>query len=224
MSGPPRRPRVRDMDDDAVWREVIANVGLVHARVRRHVTGAGVEYDDLVQEGMLGLYRAVERFDPALGFTLSTYATRCIEHRILRTIAGEVHPVHVPHSTLQRVVRGRDPGPTGHDRILAAAALVVRARTYSDQTAGEGEGLAAIPARAATDPEDRPDALPPAVVAAIAALPDRDRFVLRARFGIDGPEATLRDLAALLGVSVERVRQIEERALAKVREHVGVGS
>jgi len=220
---------------------VAANHGLVRTVAARYQQ-RGLPLDDLVQEGTVGLLRAVDLFDPGRGARFSTYAVWWIKQAIRRALARQVPLAHVPgnvqddrarlarqahalHTTL-----GHPPSPTE----LAAALDIPRARVDAltaplprpiplDQTVGDAETTTLgdlLPDPAALRPDDVAEAqeLAAAVRAALATLLPRERAILAARHGLDGePPRTLQEIGHHLGLTRERVRQIEARALRQLQ-------
>jgi len=220
---------------------VAANRRLVLTVARRYAH-RGLPLDDLVQEGTVGLLRAVDLFDPARGYKFSTYAVWWIKQALRRALATQVPLVHVPINVQDERARlarqahalhaalGHPPSPGE----LAAATGVPLARVDAltaplpapvplDQIMGDGETTTLgdlLP-----DPDaDQPDALAEAhalaaaVRAALATLDPRARAILVARHGLDGvPPRTLQEIGRSLGLTRQAVQQAEARALARLR-------
>ncbi len=221
---------------------VAANGRLVVALARRY-QHRGLPLDDLVQEGTVGLLRAIDLFDPARGYKFSTYAVWWIKQALRRALAQQVPLAHVPDNVQMERARlarrahalhaalGHPPSPAD----LAAATGLPRARVDAltaplpapvplDLIMGDGESTTLgdlLP-----DPDaDRPDALAEAhalaaaVRAALATLDPRARVILVARHGLDGaPPRTLQEIGQQLGLTRERVRQVEAKALTRLRD------
>jgi RNA polymerase primary sigma factor len=228
--------RIEKGDMMAKDRMINSNLRLVVSIARRY-QGQGLPLSDLVQEGMLGLIRATEKFDWRRGFKFSTYATLWIRQAIQRGLENSARvirlPVHIAQRErrISRVTRelttklGRDPSD---EEIADAAELpleeVIEIRkaaqqvTSLDQPVGD-DGDASLGDLMA-DEQPEPDAEVAArmreetVEKAIAELPERERNVVRLRFGLGGEApTTLRDAGRRLGITAERTRQIEESAL-----------
>ena len=220
-------------------RELIeANLRLVVSMAKRYL-GNGLSLLDLVQEGNLGLMKAVDRFQYHLGFKFSTYATWWIRQGITRAIADQSRPIRVPvHlvealSRIARVTRemtnetGRVPTQKELARRarvpMKKVALVLESTRHPfslDQPVGEDSELRDfIEDSSSPSPSDTVTTaeLATQIARALAALDSKEREILRLRFGLnDGTEHTLKEIGARFSLTRERIRQIEIRALRKL--------
>jgi RNA polymerase primary sigma factor len=224
-------------------RLVEANVRLVAHLARRLRPGsAGVSHADLVQEGVLGLMKAIDGFEPDRGHRLSTYATWWIRAAMLRALTEEGRPVRLPSPVARRARAlaqaerrlvaelGREPtagelaAELGGDEeevgeLRRAAAPVV---SLHAPVGGAPDATLAdlLPDHAWSDPHEDLTRLEDAedVGAIVRALPARDRRVLELRFGLGGTHPhSLAEAARALGTSQARARALEEHALARLR-------
>src|SRR5215203_5399958 len=233
--------RRKDLGDEAAKRKLIeSNLRLVMS-ITRNYTKAGVPLLDLIQEGNLGLIRAVEKFDYKLGFKLSTYATWWIRQAVTRALADQGRtirlPVHVAEQT-RKVLRARRvlTQKLNRDPLVPEIAKesgftpervqelldLVEDPVSLETPVGDGESLYGDLIE--DTKTDRPDAatadnLRSAELAeALLRLTPRMRHVLTRRFGLDGePPQTLEEVGSDLGITRERVRQLESRALRELR-------
>lgn len=237
--------RVRDGDAEARERMIRANLRLVVA-IAKTYANRGLSLTDLIEEGNVGLLKAVERFDPTLEFRFSTYGSWWIKQSIRRALVNTARTVRVPSymvevisrmkSTSVRLERELERPPTfdeiahsmGLDdegiemlRRAMRAARSGRAAVSLESLLGEGETLedprASAPDAEALELSDRSR-----LQSMLDSIDPREAEVLKLRFGIDvETPLTLREIGARLGVSRERVRQIEVRALRKLSERMG---
>ncbi len=242
MSAPRRRELMRLSREAETARTefITANLRLV-VSVARRFEGAGLSLGDLVQEGNIGLMRAVERFDHRKGFKFSTYATWWIRQAIGRALADSSRTIRVPSHMremyglvdlcTEALTRRLDRTPTPEE-VAAEAGLTVdqvvliqqhRQSLVSlsdplgtDQSLELGDTIADLDAEAAFDHAvsamDHAD-----VEARLDMLKPREREVVRARFGLGQTPRTLGDIGDEHGLTRERIRQIEARALGKLR-------
>jgi RNA polymerase primary sigma factor len=232
--------RRKDLGDDEAKRQLVeSNLRLVIAMARAY-SSSGVPLLDLIQEGNMGLMRAVEKFDYRRGYKLSTYATWWIRQSMTRAIADQARTIRLPLHVLDLVKKlhranrtlaqklGRDPLPSelAAELDIPIDRVLDLQRTIEDPVSLEGP-VGDGESNFADLVEDQNARQPEAAVthsqqeqelrAALEELGERTRLVLEARFGLNDREpATLEQVGAEIGVTRERVRQIETRALREL--------
>ena len=231
--------RIEQGDLRAKERMIEANLRLV-VSVAKGYRGLGVPFRDLIQEGAIGLNRAVEKFDWRRGFKFSTYATWWIRQSVRRALANHADTIRVPVHVVERrytlgktarrleVQLGREATAvelaeaTGMRLQHVEEALgAARATVSLNQTTGlddDGELGDLLPDRDAVDPlEVAEDTLRrEGVRQALTTLPERERRILELRFGFEGQPWTLEAIGAELSLTRERVRQLELRAIERM--------
>jgi len=229
-------------DEPSRKRMIESNLRLV-VKISRRYNNRGLPLLDLIEEGNLGLIRAVEKFDPERGFRFSTYATWWIRQTIERAIMNQTRtirlPIHVVKElniylrTARELVQRLDHEPTAEDiakeldvpvaNVSKMLRLNERITSVDTPFAGDAEKalLDVIPDEKGANPETKlqTDDIKNNIVNWLNELNSKQREVLARRFGLMGHEAaTLEDVGAEIGLTRERVRQIQVEALKRLRD------
>jgi RNA polymerase primary sigma factor len=228
-------------DQVARRRLIEAHLGIVSAIAWRYARRWGVPLEDLFQEGALALVQAVDHYDPDQGMKLATYATWWVKQAIRRAAMAQSRPMRIPERLWERAEElsraerclGSRPEQEGwdwesseasnwSDEELEEVRCALRPVVSLEAPLRDGayELVELLPDPSVEDPSDavaRSDARY-RLAEALAALPERERTALSGRTGFDGPPQSLATIGKNLGVSRERARQLEGKALEELRE------
>jgi len=240
--------QLRAGDDKQAWqardRMVRSNLRLV-VNIAKNYSGRGVPFSDLIEEGNLGLLRAVEGFDPEQGSRFSTYASWWIKQAIKRALIGAGQPMHIPAYMAEEIYRWRQKAaelerekgrpPTADEIIKELSLPPKRAKIVQEAM----QTLISAPAATGQDSElDLSDLLvderrsaseqklfdeseQQVVQELLSQLDEREAKIIKLRYGLDGSKPmTLKDVGKVVGLTRERVRQLERLALQTLEGYI----
>jgi RNA polymerase sigma factor (sigma-70 family) len=236
----------KDHSPDAREQLVDAFVPLIASVARIYRGSSGVDRAELMQDGVVGLLRALERYNPELGTPFWAYASWWVRQAMQQLVSELARPVVLSDRALRQLARvrdaqrdylqrhGREPTSTelaAHAglRLEQVERLIVAERRPRglEEPVGGDDDVGSTFGELLADPvaEDAYDHVPrhleiERVRRLLTRLDDREQIIVAGRYGLNGPERTLRELSLVLGVSAERVRQVEQAALDKLRQAV----
>jgi RNA polymerase primary sigma factor len=236
------RKIINDNDPEARERMVRSNLRLV-VNIARHYVNSGLSLPDLIEEGNIGLLKAVEGFDPENGSRFSTYASWWIKQAIKRALINSVQPIHIPAYMVEMMTKlkyairdledqlGRLPTteelsehlkmPAKKLRIIRKAVKAYHSPTQSGSADGELTINELVPDTANLPPDEQVKDVDELrqLEKLMGTIDARAAKILRLRYGLEGGDAlTLKQIGEKIGLTRERVRQIEHHALRKLRD------
>lgn len=238
--------RIRRGDENAKKKLIEANLRLVISIAKRYI-GSRISFSDLIQEGNVGLIKAIEKFDPEKDFKFSTYATWWIKQSITKAIADMSKHVRIPvhlmdeinsyNKTYQMLFQQLGRSPTSKEiseklgfpiKKIKKLEEVIFGNVSLDSNIGDEGSRDKLGDMIADNKTATPDQFAQSYTLRanldkiLEMLDDREAKIIKMRYGIDGPRYTLEQVGEEFAVTRERVRQVEQKVIQKLREHQGL--